>query len=187
MSNFTIFSHFALIPLEYSDLIGFAYVSGNRLPSWNFSFNTSNFVHIFCWADLSALLFAFQPSLLCHSRVPHRVRCRAPSAGDTQGHTQTPPAHTTNKSLSTGLVQPALTVTHRAAQQLQPGPLAAKCPSLNPSWGPKAKDELQWTARSNADQRPSADSPLLFMKAHSCTWCPPVQSVLTMGQSRKHF
>lgn len=153
MSNFTIFSHFALIPLEYSDLIGFAYVSGNRLPSWNFSFNTSNFVHIFCWADLFALLFAFLPSLLCplsqgqqelsllcsHSRVPHGMRCRAPSAGDTQGHTQTPPAHNTNKSLSTGLVQPALTVTHRAAQQLQPGPLAAQCPSLNPSCGQRQR------------------------------------------------
>lgn len=64
MSNFTIFSHFALIPLEYSDLIGFAYVSGNRLPSWNFSFNTSNSMHILCWVDPSALLFLLQLSLV---------------------------------------------------------------------------------------------------------------------------
>lgn len=49
---------------------------------------------------------------------------------------------------------------HIPAQQLQPGPLATKCPSLNPSCGPKAKDVLQWTALSNLDELPPVCHPI---------------------------
>lgn len=155
MSNFTIFSHFALIPLEYSDLIGFAYVSGNRLPSWNltqailcifyaglillpsFSYCSSH------WCDLSA-----RDSRKVSALQPHQCltlgRCRALSAGDTQG------SHRDSSCLKTPInlfplcqhSQHSLS-QHRPAQQLQPEPLAAKCPSLNPPCGPKAKDVLQ--------------------------------------------
>lgn len=121
--------------------------------------------------------------LSSHISVLHQVRCRALSAGDTRVSHKLLLLENSNKCVSIGLAEPALTVT---AQTYPAATAAARTFSCQVSF-PKS---ILWAKGKGCVAMDSSTKlgwmatcltfPLLLVKAHLITWC-LLQSVLTMG------